>query len=181
MRVSAGERAITVTVPHHESNSAERGPGRLPAVASREELIDDLGEAVGPDRSPSLLAVFALEGLQEYNERYGGLAREELLAHLAARLVKTLGRKGRCYQPRIDEFAVLIEARIADALPLLRPLATQLCHHDRYAPVTVAFGATVLPDEAPDPVEALRLADTRLTSNAPRRKPRRRTIYHWNA
>ena len=51
----------------------------------------------------------------------------------------------------------------------------------RDVPVTVAFGATVLPDEAPDPVEALRLADTRLTSNAPRRKPRRRTIYHWNA
>jgi GGDEF domain-containing protein len=159
----------------------KRGPARMPGVGSREELIEDLAATVGSDRPPVLLAIFALEGLREYDERYGGLAREELLLHLGTKLTRTLARKGRCYQPRTDEFAVLIEARIVDALPLLRPLATLVCYQDRYAPVTVAFGATVLPDEALDPVEALELADKRLTSNAPRRKPRRRTIYHWNA
>lgn len=174
------EEAIAVTVPHHASPSAERSTGQSYGVGSRPELLDDLAAAVGSEQAPSLLAIFALEGLRDYNERYGGLAREELLSHLAVRLTKTLTRKGRCYQPRTDEFAVLIEARIADALPLLRPLATTLCHHDRYAPVTVAFGAAVLPDEAADPVEALHLADQRLTSNAPRRRPRRRTMYHWN-
>lgn len=170
---------MAVTVPDHAIRPAGHNP---PAgVGSREQFLDDVAAAVASDRSTSLLAIFALEGLRDYNERYGGLAREELLTHLAARMTKALTGKGRCYQPRTDEFAVLIEARIADALPLLRPLATLLCHHDRYAPVTVAFGATVLPDEAREAVEALKLADRRLTSNAPRRKPRRRTIYHWNA
>jgi GGDEF domain-containing protein len=172
---------MTVTIPQHASGSFEHSPARMPGVGSREEVIRDLSAAVGSDRPPALVAIFALEGLREYNERYGGLARDELLLHLGTKLTKTLSGKGRCYQPRTDEFAVVIEARIADALPLLRPLATLLCHHDRYAPVTVAFGATVLPDEAGNPVDALELADKRLTSNAPRRKPRRRTIYHWNA
>lgn len=47
---------------------------------------------------------------------------------------------------------------------------------ERAAPVavTASWGAAMLPDEATDPVAALRLADERLASNAPRRRRRNR-------
>lgn len=151
------------------------------AVGTRQELLAHLAAAVRGDAELSLLAIFALEGLRDFDSLHGGSARAELVEQLGSRLARTIGRKGRCFQPRADEFAVVIATTIADALPLLRPIATVLCHHDRHAPISVAFGAAVLPDEADDPVAALRIADRRLASNAPRRKPRRRTIYHWNA
>lgn len=146
----------------------------LTGFGSRRALLEDLAELVGDDAPPSVVAIFALEGLGEYGTFHGDLAREALLARLAQRLALKLRRVGACYRPRTDEFIALISAPLGDVIPLLDACAGVLRERDRYVTITASFGAALLPDEASDPIEALRVADERLLSNSPRRRPRRR-------
>jgi len=51
---------------------------------------------------------------------------------------------------------------------------TALRERDASVAVSAAWGAAMLPEEADDAMGALKLADTRLASNAPRRRRRNR-------
>jgi two-component system cell cycle response regulator len=146
----------------------------LTGFGTRAALMEDLAEVVGPDAPPSAVAIFALEGLGEYGAFHGDLARERVVARLAERLATKLGPPGSCYRPRNDEFIALIAAPLAEVIPLLDASAATLRERDRYVTITASFGAALLPDEASEPIEALRIADERLSSNSPRRRPRRR-------
>lgn len=146
----------------------------LTGFGTRHALLEDLTELVRDDAPPSVVAIFALEGLGEYGAFHGELARERVVARLARRLAAKLGPPGSCYRPRNDEFIALIAAPLADVIPLLDASAATLRERDRYITITASFGAALLPDEASEPIEALRIADERLSSNSPRRRPRRR-------
>lgn len=146
----------------------------LTGFGTRTALLEDLAELVRDDAPASVVAIFALEGLGEYGAFHGELARERVVARLAHRLAAKLGPPGSCYRPRNDEFIALISAPLAEVIPLLDACAATLRERDRYVTITASFGAALLPDEADEPVEALRIADERLSSNSPRRRPRRR-------
>jgi GGDEF domain-containing protein len=92
---------------------------------------------------------------------------------LGARLVSTLDQTGTCYQPREDEFVALIDTQTKDAKLLLSGSVEALHQRDSRATVTATFGAVLLPDDANDPAEAVRVADEHLSENSPRRIPRR--------
>jgi GGDEF domain-containing protein len=146
----------------------------LTGFGTRAALLEDLADVVCDGAPPSVVAIFALEGLGEYGAFHGELARERVVSNLARRLAAKLGPPGSCYRPRNDEFIALISAPLAEAIPLLDACAAALRERDRYVTITASFGAALLPDEADEPVEALRIADERLSSNSPRRRPRRR-------
>ena len=146
----------------------------LTGFGTRTKLLADLTEAVRPTSQPTLLVIFGLEGFAEYVELLGRLESQTLLLRLASRLAGALEPAGSCYRPREDEFAALVHTPIATAKPFLDAAVVSLRERGGHVRVTAAFGAAMLPDEASDPIEALQIADQRLSSNAPRRKPRNR-------
>jgi GGDEF domain-containing protein len=146
----------------------------LTGFRTRSALLADLAVAVEGARGPTLLVVFGLDGFDEYVTLFGSLAGRALLVKLGARLAGALGAGATCYRPRQDEFAALVPTTIGAVAEVLDRAVAAL--RERAAPVavTAAWGAAMLPEEAADPVDALRLADTRLASNAPRRRRRNR-------
>jgi GGDEF domain-containing protein len=146
----------------------------LTGFGARLSLLAALSEAVEPGAPPALFVVFGLDGFDEYAALFGRLAARTLLVRLAARLTEALAPAGRCYRPRYDEFSALINTTITEARSVLDAAAVALRERGKAVTITAAWGAAMLPDEASDPVSALRLADERLSSNAPRRKRRNR-------
>jgi GGDEF domain-containing protein len=146
----------------------------LTGFGTRHALLLALGETVKPDSVPTLLVVFGLDGFGEYTSLFGRLAGRTLLVKLAARLSEALAPGGVCFRPRHDEFSALIETTIDAAKPVLDAAVVALRERAASGAVTAAWGAVLLPDEADAPFTALRLADSRLASNAPRRRRRNR-------
>jgi GGDEF domain-containing protein len=138
----------------------------------RGKLFADLTEAVAPESPSSLLALFALDGFKEFEELYGVLDARKLLRRLADRLGEALHGIGSAYRPRGDEFAILVEepGKVTELLALA---IAALSENHRYYHVVAAAGHAVLPTEASDAIEALTVADRRLSANAPRRGTRR--------
>src|SRR5579864_7530483 len=146
----------------------------LTGFGTRHALLLALAAAVERERPPTLLVVFGLDGFEEYSALFGRLAARTLLIRLAARLSETLAPAGVCFRSRQDEFGALIETTIDSARPVLDAAVVALRERASPGAVTAAWGAVLLPDEAEEPVEALRLAGARLASNAPRRRRRNR-------
>jgi GGDEF domain-containing protein len=148
----------------------------LTGFGTRHALLLALGERVEPESLPTLLVVFGLDGFDEYTSLFGRLAGRTLLVKLAARLSEALAPAGVCFRPRHDEFSALIETTIDSAQPVLDAAVVALRERASSGAVTAAWGAVLLPDEADAPVAALKLADARLASNAPRRRRRNRRL-----
>jgi GGDEF domain-containing protein len=141
-------------------------------LAVRSALLADLGVAVAPGSRTSLLAVFVLDGLKEFEELKGVIEGRKLLGRLGERLSAVVHGVGTGYHPRNDEFAILVTGRVS-ASAILTDAIAALSESDRYYSVVATAGHVVLPDEASDPIEALIVADKRLTTASPRRAPRR--------
>jgi GGDEF domain-containing protein len=146
----------------------------LTGFGTRHALLVALEQTLEPEAGPALLVLFSLEGFDEYRALFGQLAARTLLVKLSTRLADAVAPGGRTFRPRQDEFAALVETQIAGASAVIDAAVAAL--RERAAPVavTASWGAAMLPDEASDPVAALRLADERLASNAPRRRRRNR-------
>jgi GGDEF domain-containing protein len=144
-------------------------------LAVRSRLLADLAEAVTPGSRPSLFAIFALDGFKEYEELYGVLEARKLLRRLADRLGAVIDGLGTGYRPRGDEFAVLVRGR-ASASAVLADSIAALTETERYYSVVALGGHAILPAEATQPIEALIVADRRLSAHAPRRAPRRGAV-----
>jgi len=142
-------------------------------LAVRTTLLADLAEAVAPGSRPSLFAVFALDGFKEFEELYGVLEARKLLRRLADRLAAVIDGIGSCYRPRGDEFAVLVRGRVSASAVLADSVAA-LTEAERFYSVVATGGHAVLPAEADAPIEALMVADRRLSANSPKRAPRTR-------
>ena len=157
-----------------ESSSETLLVDPLTRLGTRNALLADLGAAVDGQRGPALLVVLGLEGFDEYVTLFGSLAGRTLLVKLGARLAAALGSESSCYRPRHDEFAALVPTPIGAVAEVLDRAVAALRERAASVAVTAAWGAAMLPEEADDPIGALKLADTRLASNAPRRKRRNR-------
>jgi GGDEF domain-containing protein len=144
--------------------------GALVHLGTREDLLADIGQAVQPGVAPRALVLLALDGFRDYAERVGPLESRTLVSHLATRLDEAVRPVGSCYRAREDEFAVLCAADGATLEPLVDHAAATMRDPALRVSVAVAWSSVVLPDEASDPVGALRLADQRLAANRPVRR-----------
>jgi diguanylate cyclase len=148
----------------------------LTGFGSRAKLLDDLETAVKPDSPSSVLVIIGFDGLTEYRDTFGRLETQTLLAELAGRLQDELKSVGTCYRPREDEFALIVHAAIDTVQPLLDVLIPRLHEPGRFVSVTAAYGFAMLPDEAPDPLEAMMIADQELNLAVLGRRSRERRL-----
>jgi GGDEF domain-containing protein len=138
-------------------------PDPVTGFGSRAALIADLWEAVDPQATQRVLAVFGLDGLDEFGKIYGAAAMKEVIARLAGEFAQMLAGEATCYAPRRREFCALFPLPLHEVEPILAAAAIALRREGAMTLISTAFGVCVLPDQAGDPVLALTVADKNLT------------------
>lgn len=150
--------ALSLTANHRLLISSLRDATTDPVtgLGNHRSLHDDLGRLGG---APATLVLFDLNGFKAYNDNFGHLAGDHLLARIGGALQQAVGPNGRAYRMGGDEFCALLPGG-SDLGPAT--LAERIAQRGEGFAVTAAFGAVELPSEAREPAEALRLADERM-------------------
>ena len=109
-----------------------------------------------------VLALFDLDGFKHYNDTFGHPAGDALLVRLGGNLAACLEARGRAFRMGGDEFCVLLEPGADDPAQLVKSAAAALSEHGEGFSISCSYGFILLPEEAADPAEALRIADQRM-------------------
>ncbi len=146
------------------AKSAEADTDSLTGLGNRRQLMSDLELAldISSDERGSTLAFFDLNGFKHYNDTFGHVAGDALLARLAAALAAVVAETGRAYRLGGDEFCILMSGHYPRHGRLVASAVSALSDRGRGFDITTAVGVTLLPDEARTPSVALRLADERM-------------------
>jgi two-component system, cell cycle response regulator len=132
----------------------------LTGLGNRRKLLTDLEDA-RQLRQPGWLVLLDLDGFKGYNDAFGHLAGDALLARLGRRLAAVAGQGAHAYRLGGDEFCVLAyDGRDADEHAL--EIAGALREHGDGFVVTSSYGLVSMPAEATEPSDALRIADRRM-------------------
>ena len=133
----------------------------LTGLGNRRALFDALEEVLehGQHR---LLAIFDLDGFKSYNDAFGHPAGDALLVRLGAKLSATVQPHGHAYRLGGDEFCVLASLERTTVEELVAAASKALSEDGEVFTITSSHGAGLLPDEAHEAAEALRLVDRRM-------------------
>jgi diguanylate cyclase (GGDEF)-like protein len=134
----------------------------LTGLGNRRRFMLELDAALEEEATPFALVVFDLDGFKAYNDSFGHSAGDALLARVAGRLGGAVESEGRAYRLGGDEFCVL--ARVAGPEPhlLAARAAMALTEEGEGFAVSCSYGAVLMPSEAGELSEALRMADHRM-------------------
>jgi diguanylate cyclase (GGDEF)-like protein len=137
----------------------------LTGLGNRRQLMSDLERAIAAGE-PVALAIFDLDGFKEYNDRFGHPAGDSLLARLTGRLQTAVDRAaGAAYRLGGDEFCVLsAPIEPGDLVAAMDEWTMCFAEHGEGFSITASSGAAMIPAEAAEPSEALRLCDRRMYS-----------------
>jgi diguanylate cyclase (GGDEF)-like protein len=109
------------------------------------------------------LVLFDLDGFKQYNDSFGHPAGDALLVGLGRRLAEAMEPSGTAYRMGGDEFcAVYRLAPGEDDRAVVEAGRAALSDHGEGFYVSASYGSVLLPDEAAETEDALRLADQRL-------------------
>ena len=114
------------------------------------------------EEDPATLLLFDLNGFKHFNDTFGHLAGDEMLARLGEQLRLAVGADGNAYRVGGDEFAVLVECEAERLDEVTRAAAEALTAAGKNFQVGAAWGGAAIPAEAETPETALRLADARM-------------------
>jgi two-component system cell cycle response regulator len=142
--------------------SREAMTDTLTGLGNRRQMIVDLERVSEPSDRAATLVFFDLNGFKRYNDTYGHVAGDALLARLAAALSEVIEDDGTAYRLGGDEFTVLLEGRYPRHDPLIQRATAALSEHGSGFDVSTAVGAAIMPDEVITADGALRLADERM-------------------
>jgi two-component system cell cycle response regulator len=114
---------------------------------------------------PVTLVLFDLDGFKDYNDTFGHPAGDALLGRLAAALSQVLAGKATAYRMGGDEFCALLRIPAEAVDELVARASHALCEHGDGFTISASFGQVLLPVEATNASDALRIADTRMYSH----------------
>jgi diguanylate cyclase (GGDEF)-like protein len=150
---------LALRASHRELSSAATTDS-LTGLPNRRRLYADLERRIARDGDEAVLLLFDLDGFKNYNDSFGHLAGDALLARLGRALADAVDGCGRAYRLGGDEFCVLGDAHDRGGLELAATAALSE-HGDGFA-VTASYGAVAIPGEASSATDAMRLADQRM-------------------
>jgi diguanylate cyclase (GGDEF)-like protein len=130
----------------------------LTGIGNRRRLLADLDTAL-TTRSPTVLALFDLDGFKAYNDSFGHPAGDALLRKLAANLSAAVDGRGAAYRMGGDEFCILASG---GAEAVVRDAAAALNDRGEAFTIGVSSGSIAIPAEASTSEDALRGADRRM-------------------
>jgi diguanylate cyclase (GGDEF)-like protein len=138
----------------------------LTGLGNRRKLARDLAHVVvSSSDGPTLLMLFDLNGFKAYNDTFGHLAGDAMLARLGHKLAGAVADEGRAYRLGGDEFCVLLPATLDQLQDGVAAAADALEEHGERFTVTAACGTVLVPHEAQSADYALQLADQRMYAN----------------
>ena len=129
----------------------------LTDLGNRRRLLSDLDAAMG---SQTTLGLFDLDGFKLYNDTFGHLAGDALLARLGQRLHEAVSAFGDAYRLGGDEFCILVAAAHGETACAAATRA--LNERGEGFTITSSHGSVLLATESATPDNALILADTRM-------------------
>jgi diguanylate cyclase (GGDEF)-like protein len=133
----------------------------LTGLRNRRALMEDLPRVChrASEDQPAFLWFFDLNGFKRYNDSFGHVAGDTLLARLGDRLRTAVKSHGVVYRLGGDEFCVIIAEPIRDPHALFQRAREALAERGGAFAVTASAGAVEIPRETTEPTQALRLAD----------------------
>jgi diguanylate cyclase (GGDEF)-like protein len=136
----------------------------LTGLDNRRSLLETIDRDVrtATEAEPLLLVFYDLNGFKQYNDTFGHLAGDSLLARFGAKLRAAIGEHGRAYRVGGDEFCAVLRCAPAIATLVIDASVQALSEHGPGFDVTTAHGVVRVPSEAQDSFQALHLADQRL-------------------
>jgi diguanylate cyclase (GGDEF)-like protein len=140
------------------ASTAEANTDALTGMPNRRQLMRDLDDALASG-DVRVLALFDLDGFKLYNDNFGHLAGDALLARLGQRLEAAV-TGGAAYRMGGDEFCVLMPALAAE--DGLAACSAALAETGPRFSITVSYGVVEIPTEATSASEALQAADQRM-------------------
>jgi diguanylate cyclase (GGDEF)-like protein len=153
-----GENVRLLRRSQHEAmTDALTGLGNRRAMqAELERLLAD-----GEQSRRTSFVMFDLDGFKAYNDRFGHLAGDTMLAHLGDRLRAAIGAAGAAYRPGGDEFSVILGGLHATDVVIAAAEAALSADGEGFA-VRASYGSVAIPFDAATPSDVLRLADDRM-------------------
>lgn len=147
-----------------EATRAEALTDDLTQLGNRRLLVEDLERlvAAATPECPAALVLFDLNGFKHYNDTYGHLEGDHLLATLARRLEHAVSGRGSAYRLGGDEFCTLITGDPRELDGLLPQLEAALSEAHDAGTVGCSYGVALIPHEAGTSNTALALADRRM-------------------
>jgi diguanylate cyclase (GGDEF)-like protein len=112
--------------------------------------------------NPLVLILFDLDGFKTYNDTFGHLAGDSVLARLGGKLAAAVAAHGTAYRLGGDEFCVLLAAESAELHKVVTAAAAALEERGENFAVGASYGAVLIPHEASTLDYALQLADERM-------------------
>src|SRR5579871_1314406 len=112
--------------------------------------------------APMVFAIYDLNGFKRYNDTFGHPSGDALLVRLAGRLAHAAGPSGHAFRLGGDEFCLLVPCERKAMPEVVGAGLAALTEEGEGFSVSAELGSVVLPDEAFDATNALRLADERL-------------------
>ncbi|HEX5762072.1 MAG TPA: GGDEF domain-containing protein [Solirubrobacterales bacterium] len=153
----------------------------LTGLGNRARMQTDLDAAAAraTPEEPVSLVFLDLNGFKRYNDTYGHPAGDSLLIRLGRELRGAIGEDGTVYRVGGDEFCALLDCRPERFDAVIRGAGEALGESGKEHGVDASLGAAVIPTEAPDAAEALRLADVRMYAQKELRRAREDSGSDW--
>ncbi len=139
----------------------------LTGLGNRRGLTTDLSHTFerAADGHRAMLLLFDLDGFENYNDTFGHLAGDALLARMGTKLKDAVAPSGAAYRLGGDEFCARIDLDGRALDELIAGPSAAMCETGPRFSVRGSLGVVLLPDEADTPDRAIELADERLHAN----------------
>ena len=136
----------------------------LTKLGNRHRLTGDLEDHLArqSEDRPLVLILFDLDGFKGYNDTFGHLAGDAMLARLGSKLAAAVSSYGTAYRLGGDEFCALVTAQPSELDTVITAVAGALQERGENFAVGASYGAVLIPHEAATLDYALQLADERM-------------------
>jgi diguanylate cyclase (GGDEF)-like protein len=145
----------------------------LTGLGNRRKLAGDLARCLksASVAEPLGLMVFDLDGFKAYNDTFGHMAGDALLARTGHKLAEVASPGGTAYRLGGDEFCVLLAVEPDDLPAAMARVGDALREDGETFSIAASGGAVALPQEASALEYALQLADERMYLRKEQRSP----------
>jgi diguanylate cyclase (GGDEF)-like protein/PAS domain S-box-containing protein len=137
-------------------------PNRL---ALEEQLVELIAQAKAKGHSMAVMFI-DLDRFKVINDSLGHRAGDEVLRGVSMRLKQLLRGRARVFRPGGDEFVILTEGAVNSAEvalmagDILESFAQPITFEGRELSVTASVGASLYPDNATEPADLIKQADS---------------------